>query len=418
MGDPKIFEVKLDKLTYGGDAMGRLPDGKAVFVPFGLPDETVRLEVTSEKRGFARAKLLEVLQPSPLRIQAECPHFSVCGGCHYQHLSYPDQLVAKKQIVLDQLERIAKINHPPLQDVIASPLIKNYRNTVQFHVDGQGKLGYLKAGSSQVEAIRECLLPEVELMELWQRLEFEPGSGIERVELRQASNNDLMLILESEDFRQLPEMEVDFPLSVTHLSPAGTIVLAGDDFIVMEMNDRLFKVSAGSFFQVNRLQAEAMVNHVLNLIPAKKMQHIVDVYCGVGLFSAFLADRAEQLTCIESSETACEDFAVNLDEFEHVSLYMGAAEEVLPQLNIQADVILVDPPRAGIEPQAMDSILAMQPQMLIYVSCDLATLARDLRKLLDGGYELVDVTPFDMFPQTYHVETVALLKSLKVEELP
>jgi 23S rRNA (uracil1939-C5)-methyltransferase len=403
------IEVELTAMVYGGDAMGRLPDGRAVFVPYALPGERVRARLVEEKRGHARAELIEVLRASPDRIAARCAHFGVCGGCHYQHIAYPRQAEFKEAIFREQLERLAGIKNPPVMPLIAAPDPWYYRNAVQFHLTPAGQVGYQRAGSHQVIPIQECHLPQAALNELWPQLSFDAGSGIQRVELRLGTDEDLLVALESESL-ETPELEVDLPVSVVHLSQAGPVVLAGDDYIIMEVLGRVFHVSAGAFFQVNTAQAEAMVRHVLGLLPPAPGSTLLDVYCGAGLFSAFLAPRVARLVGIELSEEACADFAVNLDEFDNVELYQGDAEEILPELKIQADAVVVDPPRSGIERPALQALARLAPPALVYVSCDPATLARDARVLLQSGYQLAQVTPFDLFPQTYAIESVSLFK--------
>lgn len=436
---PELIELTLTTLTYGGDAMGRDSAGRAVFVPFGLPGETVRVRLVDERKNYARAELVEILRPSPKRIAPKCKHFftpfpegdpltgaggqgarAACGGCHYQNLAYPDQLAAKTDILRDQLTRIGKIENPPVREIIPSPAGWNYRNHIQFHLDEQGRLGFIAADVSAspsptrrgargegVLPISECHLPEEPLNALWPNLRFEPDSHLERVSLR--AGEELMLILES-DTPEAPEIEIEAEISVVHLTQEDALVLAGNDHLVIEVLGRPFKVSAGSFFQVNTPMAEKMVNHVLELIPNHHLpMTIFDVYCGVGLFSAFLAPRCERIIGIELSPSACADFEVNLDEFENVELYEAPAEAVLPALNVQPDVVLLDPPRAGLDRAALDALMALQPPMIIYVSCDPSTLARDLKRMLERGYQLQQVTPFDLFPQTYHIESISLL---------
>jgi 23S rRNA (uracil1939-C5)-methyltransferase len=401
-----LHELTLTTLTYGGEAMGRLPDNRAVFVPFGLPGERVRVRLTEEKRGFARAELVEVLEPSPERIAPRCLHFGVCGGCHYQHLPYEAQLKVKADILRDQLKRIGKLENPPVQPTVGSPSQWNYRNHVQFHLTGAGKLGFVPARGSEVIPISECHLPEAPLNDLWPQLEFEPGTEVERVSLR--AGDELMLLLES-DSPEPPELEVEAGISVVHLYEEHPVVMVGEGSLSMQVRGRDFQVSAGSFFQVNTAMAEKMVEHVLSKLPAA-LDTVLDLYCGAGLFSAFLAPRCKRLIGVESSESACEDFAVNLDEFDGVELYEGAAEDVIPHLEAEPALVLVDPPRAGLERQVLDSILKMNPPMLLYVSCDPSTLARDAARLVAGGYRLVEVTPFDLFPQTYHIESISLFQ--------
>jgi 23S rRNA (uracil1939-C5)-methyltransferase len=409
-----LITVKLEKPTYGGAALGRLEDGRAVFVPFALPSETVRAQIVEEKRGHVRAKLVEVLTPSPERITPRCKHFGQCGGCHYQNLSYAAQLATKTEILRDQLMRIGKIENPPVESAIPSPREWNYRNHVQFHLTGNGKLGFVSASGAGILPITECHLPKTPLNDLWPQLEFDPGLGLERVSLRLGADEETMLILESDE---TPELEIEAGLSVVHLREGETVVMAGDDSLEITVGanglQKTFRVSAASFFQVNTEMAGKMVEHVMASLPLSPAATVLDIYCGVGLFSAFIAPRAGRVIGIESSPSACEDYVVNLDEFENVELYEGTTEEILPALVGRignSPYVLVDPPRAGMEVRALDALQALDPERIVYISCDPSTLARDARRLIEGGYRLVRVTPFDLFPQTYHIESISLFE--------
>src|ERR1044071_2390491 len=296
-------EILLTTLAYGGEAMGRLDDGRAVFVPFGLPGERVRLRLTEEKRGFARGELVEILQVSPDRIIPRCRHFGVCGGCHYQNLPYEEQLKLKREILRDQLTRIGRIENPPVRDMVASPSPWNYRNHVQFHLTEAGKLGYVGAGTSFAKGIipiTECHLPEESINSFWPQLEFEPQTNIERISLRAGKDDDLMLVLES-DSGESPELEIEAEISVAHVFEENPVVIAGNDHIVTPVLGRDFHVSAASFFQVNTGLAEKMVQQLLTCLPISLSTTLLDVYCGVGLFSAFLAHRCKRVIGIESS---------------------------------------------------------------------------------------------------------------------
>lgn len=404
-----LIDIRLEKLTYGGDAMGRLADGRAVFVPFGLPGERVRIRLTEERRSFARGEVVEILETSQQRVIPRCKHFGVCGGCHYQHLPYTEQLKAKTEILRDQLTRIGKIETSPVQEMIASPSPWNYRNHVQFHLTEEGKLGYVRAQAPTVFAIEECHLPDGFINGLWPQLEFEPGTGVERVSLRAGKDHDSMLVLES-SAPESPELEIEACISVAHVFDENTVVIAGNDHIFISVLGRDFRVSAAAFFQVNTAMAEKMVEHLLTCLPVSPSATLLDVYCGAGLFSAFLAPQYERLIGVESSPSACEDFAFNLDEFDNVELYEGLAEDVIPYLEAKADIVLVDPPRAGLEKRVIDGILKLNPQLIAYVSCDPSTLARDAARLIHAGYRLKDVMPFDLFPQTFHIESISLFE--------
>jgi 23S rRNA (uracil1939-C5)-methyltransferase len=409
-----IFEISLEKLTYGGEVMGRLPDGRAVFVPFGLPNEIVKIKLTQEKQNFARGEILEIIKSSPERITAKCKHFIQCGGCHYQHLSYESQLKAKTEILSDQLRRIGKIENPPVNSMIPSPSEWNYRNHIQFHLTKEGKVGFINSNGNSAFAIEECHLPEKEIDIFWKELNFESNLNLERVALRSSDENDLMLILESES-PEAPELEVEADVSVIHLYENHPVMIAGQDHIFIKVLDKDFKVSADSFFQVNTKMTEKMVEHLQIHLPVSLSTCLLDIYCGVGLFSKFFADKYQKVIGIESSPSACEDFVFNLDEFDNVDLYEGSAEEILPKLEITNQThVIVDPPRAGIDKHALDAIINLKPQIIAYVSCDPSTLARDAARLMNGGYKLKQVTPFDLFPQTYHIESISIFTAPQV----
>jgi 23S rRNA (uracil1939-C5)-methyltransferase len=403
----ETIEVQLSTLTYGGDALGR-DSGRAVFVPFALPGERVRVRGVEQKRGFVRAELIEVLEPSPQRISPGCRHFTSCGGCHYQHIPYAMQVKVKEEILRDQLVRIGKVTSPPVRPSVTSPAEWNYRNDVQFLLTKGGKLGYMST-RGDILPITECHLPEPAINTLWPQLEFEPGTPVERVSIRRGEADDLLLALKSEEAAP-PEIEIEADLSVVHLYGDDAVVMAGEDHLLLSINGRRFRVSAGSFLQGNTLMAEKMVAHLLERLPLSHDSALIDVYCGVGLFSAFIAPRIGRLIGIESSPSACADFAVNLDEFDHVELYEAPAEGVLPHLDARPEGVLVDPPRAGLERRALDGMVALNPKTIAYVSCDPATLARDAARLLAAGYHLTEVTPFDLFPQTCHIDSISLFE--------
>ena len=404
-------EVILEKLTYGGEAMGRLSDGRAVFVPFGLPSETVRIQLTQEKQNFARGEILEILKPSPDRIEPKCKHFTQCGGCHYQNLPYEKQLTAKADILRDQLQRIGKIENPPVQVTVASPNQWNYRNHVQFHLTDDGKVGFINAQGNKTLPIDECHLPETAIDAFRNDLQFESRMNLERVSLRSGTDDDLMLILESET-EETPELEIEADISIVHVYEDHPVIIAVSNTLTIQVLGVDFHVSAPSFFQVNTKMAEKMVERLQTQLPiTNQPTTLIDLYCGVGLFSKFFADKYTKVIGIESAPSSCEDFAINLDEFENVELYEGAAEEILPVLApqlTQPTHMIVDPPRSGIDKFALDAILQINPQVIAYVSCDPSTLARDAARLIKGGYTLQHVTPFDLFPQTYHIESISI----------
>ncbi len=411
------FEVTVTGLGYGGEAVGRLPDGRAVFVPYALPGERVRVRLEEERGRYARAALCEVIDPSPQRMMPRCLHFGECGGCHYQHMSYAGQMEAKADIVRDQLVRIGGLKEPEVLATVPAPQEFNYRNHVQFHLTPRGDLGFHRPekGShhpgAEILPIQECHLPEAALNRVWPQLDLEAIPGLERIGLRLGAGEDIQLILEGSDILPPALTVEELPVSAVHLGSAGRLVLAGSESVRMDVLGRSFRVSAEAFFQVNTEMAGKMVEHLLETMQGycrlDGSSLVVDAYCGVGLFSAFLRPLAGRVIGIESSPEACEDYAVNLDEFEDVELYEAPVEMVLPALKGKPELVVVDPPRAGLGKGVVDGLLKMRPPTLAYISCDPATLARDARRLVEGGYQLEQVTPFDTFPQTYHIESIS-----------
>ncbi len=386
----ETFEVDFLTHAYGGETMGRLPDGRAVFVPGVLPGERARIRLVEQKRSFARGALVEVLRPSAERVLPLCPAAAACGGCHYQHMHYAAQLNAKAAVLKDQLQRIAGIVSPPVEPMIPSPREWHYRNAVQFHLDPQGRLGFQEQGKHTIIPVETCMLCEPAIEEILPALDFAGATGLERVQVRAGAGDDILLVLESSDPFP-PEFSVDLPLSAVFVGPGGfeenfPLVLAGDDGLIMEAAGRAFRVSAGSFFQVNTQQAENMLRYLLERLPLTPGLEVLEVYAGVGLFSAFLAPRVTRLVAVESATSAVDDFAINLDEFDNVELYAGAAEEILPKLETRPYLALVDPPRAGLALPALDALARMAPELIAYVSCDPATLARDAKRLVAAGY--------------------------------
>jgi len=411
----ELQQVRFEKMVYGGDCLGRLADGRAVFVPFVLPGETAEIEITDNKERFARGRVVNLLETAPERIESPCPYFSICGGCHYQHIGYTQQLELKRDLVRDQLMRIGKLTNLPEIDITASPTPLGYRNQVQFHpthnetAEMPSELGFKRAASDEVLPIKKCLLVPDELNELLSQIDLESDSGIARIAMRIDSDGEIMLVFEGES-DDPPELMFDLPVSATYLSPDGrSLNLGGNDALIYRVLGKEFLVSPESFFQVNLAVAEEMVRRVLSMIEGWKNLSILELYSGAGLFTRFLAPHASQLTAIESSPSACFDFAGNLDEFEHISLYEGAVEMILPGIVEQIkpiDLVVLDPPRAGLNAKARQALIDLEPKEIIYISCDPSTLARDLKHFSEAGYSLESAHAFDMFPQTAHIETM------------
>ncbi len=403
------IRLTLEQMAHGGEAIGR-HEGKVIFVPFGIPGEIVDIEVVEDRSSYARGRIQNVVSPSPVRREPPCAHFGECGGCHFQHMSYEAQLQFKAEIVRDQLRRIGKIENPPVRPTIPSPDPLGYRNQVQFSVTPDGRLGFQAMRSHRVVPITRCWIAHPMLQELYEALDIE-GLALRRLTLRcGVRTGDRMVIFETEG-DELPVLETDLRVSLVLLTEdEKTVPLIGLDYLTEEVGGFLFRISAPSFFQTNTAVAEQIVHRVVEWSDLHGTEAVLDAYCGVGLFTAHLAPFARRVVGIEAHPAAVADAQHNLARFPHVEIRAGTVEAVAPTLEEPFEVVVVDPPRTGCSREALEALLRLAPRRWIYVSCDPATLARDARRILDAGYQLREVQPFDMFPQTYHIETVSLFE--------
>jgi len=402
------IRLQLTGMAHGGEALGR-HEGKVIFVPYALPGEEVLVEVVQDKGRYARARLLEVVRSSPDRVEPRCPHFGTCGGCQWQHVAYEAQLRFKEQILHDQLERIGGISKPPLKPSLGARDAWFYRNHVQFHLNEEGHLGFLTLRGWEVVAIEVCYIMHPLIEEVFRALDLA-FPQLKRVSIKVGTRTgQKLLILEMEE-DVIPALEVDEPLSCVEFLSDGTLLtLVGDSHIVEEVGGRCFRISAASFFQVNTAQLEQLIEVVRGYLAPEGHEVLLDAYCGVGTFGLSLAREVGQVIGVEESDSALADARFNAQDAEKVEFMGGRVEDILLDL-VRADVVILDPPRQGCGREAITHLVRLAPAKIIYVSCDPATLARDIKRLREGGYHLVEAQPVDMFPQTYHVEAVALLE--------
>jgi len=394
-----MITLRLDAMAFGGDAIGRL-EGKAILMRGGIAGESIRAEIVEEHSRFARARLVEVIEPAPERVQPPCPHFGFeldsCGGCAWQHIDYVAQVRFKTAIVREQLRRIGKIESAPVRDMLPSPDVWAYRNRAQFGVSPDGRLGFQTAHSNWVTPISVCHILQPPIME-WLKAAGRTEPRVQRVDVRSAGSQLSVAVECRNPFSR--------PHSASLRGPSGKRVSEQIEFTVKGVP---LRVSASSFFQVNTSLVETLVDLVTGWLDLRGGETVLDAYCGVGLFSRFLAPIAGRVIGIESSRSAVADARENLAHLQHVDLREGLVERVLPSLEQTMHAAILDPPRAGCGPQVIQAVIAKQIERLVYASCDPATLARDARQLMDGDYSLVGVQPVDMFPHTFHIETVTL----------
>ncbi len=406
----KQVTLTLEKMAHGGEALG-YHEGKAVFVAYALPGEKVLVELTEEKKTWARGNLLKVLEHSAGRVPPRCPYFGECGGCQWQHIAYERQLEFKQDVLADQLARIGKLGDVEILPVIPSPWEWHYRNSVRFIVTPEGRLAFRAFKSHEPVTVDECYILHPLVEEVLGAVELDVPQ-IHHLGVKVGVNTgDQILVLET-SARGAPEAEVDVPVSCVLVPPSGPpVVMAGSDHIFEEVTGWRFRISALSFFQVNTPQAERLVELVEDFLAPEGSETLLDGYCGVGLFGIALAGRVGKVIGIEVNPFAVNDALINAEKAgaRNVVFIRGAMEEVLPGLEERVDIAVVDPPRTGMEKAALQALVNLSPRRIAYVSCDPATLARDLAALVEAGYRVVQIQPVDMFPQTYHIESVTLL---------
>jgi 23S rRNA (uracil1939-C5)-methyltransferase len=402
--------LKLTQMAHGGPAMGRF-QGKVFFVPYALPGETVNVETETSKKGWARARLREVIEPSPERTIPGCPHFGpdACGGCQWQHIDYPAQLQYKTDVVRDQLARLGGLVDAPVRPARAVGDPWGYRNHVQLHSSPDG-LGYVSADGERVEPISTCPIMHPLIFELFDQLDIEI-KNLERLSLRAGVKTGQQLVIFETSDDEPFGLTVDLPISCALLLGDGTpVTLVGNDYVFEQVAGHQYRVSAGSFFQVNTAGAEALVESVASYLSPTPHQTLLDLYCGVGLFGIALATRVAQVVAVEASPVAAADahFNVKAAGLDNVQVVNRDVAHALTTLDERIHAVIADPPRNGCGPDVVRHLASLRPDRFVYVACDPATLARDARVIVENGYSLAEVQPLDLFPQTYHIECVAL----------
>ncbi|WP_460325068.1 23S rRNA (uracil(1939)-C(5))-methyltransferase RlmD [Paenibacillus sp. YSY-4.3] len=468
----KNDEVVIDiiGMNHDGEGVGRA-DGYTLFVAGALPGEKVLVKVLKTKKQYGYAKLLELRESSPDRVAPPCGIYDKCGGCQLQHLSYAGQLAWKRQHVVDALERIGKLRvasegdagavlggdganeGAALGGVVVLPTLGmaepwRYRNKAQVPIgvtDGGLVGGFYARGSHRIVDMETCLIQHEHNDDVVTRVKAigrelgitayneETGRGLLRhVVVKKAFRTGEMMLVLVTNGQDIPHVEAwvglireQLPQVVSicqNINTKQTNVIFGDetrvlwgrDVIYDYIGDVQFAISARSFYQVNPVQTEVLYSKTVEYAGLTGRETVIDAYCGIGTISLFLAQHAERVYGVEIVKEAIDDARSNaeLNRMKHVTFEVGASEDVIPrwkEQGIEADVIVVDPPRKGCDPRLLETILEMKPERVVYVSCNPSTLARDLRILEDGGYRTVEVQPVDMFPHTVHVESVALL---------
>lgn len=380
--------IKIDSVAFGGDGVGRVDDF-VVFVPFAAPGDELEIEITQRKKKFARGKISRVINPSKTRVDPFCRHYGTCGGCCYQHINYEAQLKIKKRQVADAFEKIGGIPAPPVGEIIASPRIYHYRGKARLHA-AKSKLGFMDVSGAKVVDIERCEIVE-------ETINARIGA------LRR-------------DKTSLPHRAVEYAIW------SGASAAADEnELIIREVQGKTFFVPREGFFQANLYLTEKLVEEVCRLSAATKVETLVDAYCGSGLFSVFLSGYAQNIFGIEYDQAAvaCARRNAAAAGANNVCFYAGDVENVLADKFCSQekppDMVLLDPPRIGCSASVLRLLARVLPRRIIYISCNPATQARDVKFLCEQGYRLVSLLPLDMFSQTQHIEVIGVLEAIGKE---
>ncbi len=410
--DNTPFDLTLKAMAHGGSALGT-HEGRTVFVPYTIPGEQVRVRIVSEKKRTVHAEGITLLDASADRVFPLCPHFGPgrCRVCQWQHIDYAAQLMLKQDVLADQLGRLGgfsdSVVESALQPVIASPQQWGYNYHMTLERAPDGALGFPRGDRRGIEPMSECHVLHPDLLALYNSLELD-FEGMRRLKLQRGTDGADMLVLmmDSED---APEITADFATSVNILLPDNEPVnLIGDSHVRYNIDGHGFRVTAGSYFRSNVAQVDNLLKELLSALNLSGDEKVLDLYAGVGLFSAFIAPRAELVTMVESYPPAVTDAEDNLSDMDNVDVVEGSVEGVLAALDESYDAAVVDPSGKGLSRETIEGLLALDVPRIVYVSGDPALLARDGKALAKHGYQLQRAQPIDFAPQTYYITTVAL----------
>lgn len=444
----KDYIVNITGMGFQGEGVGKIDD-YTLFIEGAIEGEEAKVKVVKAQKNYGFGKLLEVTKPSKFRVEPICPVFKRCGGCQIQHISYEGQLDFKKKRVMDCIERIGKLEGVLIHDTLGMQNPYRYRNKVQLPIGEKNKevaIGFYAQRSHDIIDIDTCYIQDevadkvVHITKEWINkykisiYNEETKKGLLRhIMIRKGfKTGDIMVVLVSKD-KNVPNLnyfiekikdEIDNVKSIVlNINPKDTNVILGEECIVLYGEDHIkdyignfrFNISPLSFFQVNPVQTEVLYNKALEYANLTGEEVVFDAYCGTGTISLFLAQKAKKVYGVEIVPQAIENAKENAKQnnVKNVEFIVGESETVIPKLieeGIKADVIVVDPPRKGCEKSLLEAIAKSSPKRIVYVSCDPATLARDLAILNELGYKTKEVQPVDMFPQTAHVECVALIE--------
>ncbi len=402
------MKVKIEKLDHQGRGIAR-SEGLTIFVENALPEEVVEIELTKTKKKIAEARVIKWIQKSKNRVLPKCPYYDKCGGCHLMHLNIEEQNSYKEQKIKEILTRYGEVQEERIKTLIKNETPYYYRNKATFQVKEQ--LGFYQKKSYDIVPIDSCLIVHPKINEILAYLKKLSLKNITQIIVKSSDNGEYsMVVMETNGNVSKKSIQQVLEGHVTTLIINQEVVF-GDGVIYEKMKDKVFQISPKSFFQVNTKMAVKLYEKVLEYASLTGKEIVYDLYCGTGTIGIFLSDKAKEVIGIEVNEDAILNANHNkeINQASNVTFYGGDVSKKIDELNQKPDVIVVDPPRAGLDIHTIQMLKKLNSKRIIYVSCDPMTLARDL-KLLQENYEIKEVTPFDLFTHTYHVENVCLLE--------
>jgi 23S rRNA (uracil1939-C5)-methyltransferase len=414
----KLYKANIYDQENAGLGVSKIND-IITFVENGLPGETGEVLISEVKRNFARGKMVSIDTKSNERCEAPCPYYDECGGCDLQHQAYKYQLTFKEHKVKNALSRIGGFKDIKINNIIFDESF-NYRNKVTLKVF-KDKIGFYKRNTNEIIDIDYCMISNDELNKsinvLQSFVKDYKNNTFKSIMIR--SGNGLMIDIESDDNSLLNELKSILPSKIDNLKSLilNNEVLYGKNYIEKQIDNYTFKLSSKSFYQVNDKVMKKLYDKVIEHVTDDYSQVILDLYCGIGTITSLLSKYAKRVIGIEVVSDAVENAKENatVNKINNVIFKEGKVEDLIETLTEEEiDTIVMDPPRSGVESRALDTIIKINPKQIIYVSCDPVTLARDLKILCNNNYEIKDITPFDMFPQTSHVECVAQIKKKNI----
>lgn len=405
-----LIELELESMAHGGGALGHHGQ-QVVFVPYTIPGERVQVRIVRQKGRALFGQGVTLLESSADRIFPACPHFgpAQCGGCQWQHISYEAQLLLKQDVLADQLERIGGFTDVEVRPVLPSPELWGYNHHMTLLAASDGQLGFA-SDDTAIFPVSTCHILHPDLLTVKAALDVEAIAGLQSLTLRRGSDGNCMAIIQMAN-DDAPELHIDLPLSVNmRLSEGETVNLLGDLYSHYRVGERNFRVTAGCFFRPNLSQMDNLIAIIMAALALTGNEAVLDLYAGVGLFTAFIAAQARQVTLIEDDTSAVDDAESNLADFDNVDIVEGRVEDVLPALEDRYDLALLDPDEDGLSVAVVDGLRALAVPRLVYLSSNPATLARDAKRLAAHGYHLRYAQPLDLAPHTYQIDTVAVLE--------